>query len=68
MEKFIQTLDPFYKGVVMILAGSMLLLHTLGFLEKGLGVVLAGFSLYLIIQGMRISGLYTKLQSMLSKP
>lgn len=68
MEKFIQALDPFYKGVAMILAGSMLLLHTLGFLEKGLGFVLAGFSLYLIIQGMRISGLYTKLQNMLSKP
>lgn len=68
MEKFMQALDPFYKGLVMILAGSMLLLHTLGFLEKGLGIVLTGFSLYLIIQGMRISGLYTKLQSMLSKP
>lgn len=68
MVNRIQNLDPFYKGILMILTGSILLLHTIGFLERGLGLLIAGTSMYLIVQGMRLSGLYTKLQELLSKP
>lgn len=58
-------LSPFYRGLLMITIGSILLLHTLGILERGFGIIIILASLYLILQGMIISGLYDKFQKLI---
>ena len=63
----LKRLDPFYQGLLMIICGSALLMHSLGILEPGFTVVIMLFSIYLILQGMIITGLYDKISRMLKK-
>lgn len=58
-------LSPFYRGLLMICIGAILLLHTLGILERGFGIIIILTSLYLILQGLIISGLYEKFQKLI---
>lgn len=63
--KKITELPPFLHGVLMMAVGSILLLYTLGILEKGLGIIIILGSLYLIFQGMVASGVYETIQKLI---
>jgi hypothetical protein len=39
------------KGVLFIIAGLILLLHTLGIIQRGLDILIIGLSIYMIIYG-----------------
>ena len=64
--KKIAELPPFLHGVLMMAVGSILLLYTLGILEKGLGIIIILGSLYLIFQGMVASGAYEKIKKLIN--
>jgi hypothetical protein len=50
-----------FRGTVLIVGGSILLLHTLGILEKWLNWILVLTALSMIIYGFMLSGLWSKL-------
>ena len=54
------------QGIVMIIAGSVLLLHALGILEKGLGFLIVIAGVLLVYYGIKFAG-YEKYLSALFK-
>ncbi len=60
-------LDNTKRGIIMMIAGMVLLLHALGFLKIGLDVVIIIVALYMIISGFVQSQSYHKLQQLLEK-
>jgi hypothetical protein len=44
-------LPDLYQGIIIMVAGVILLLHTLGFMERGLHYLLIAGALYMIILG-----------------
>ncbi len=44
-------LSEFQKGIALIIAGSVLLFHTLGIIERGLDVIIVAGSLFMIGSG-----------------
>ncbi len=52
MERiFNYLLSEAQKGVALIIAGIILLLHTLGIIERGLDIIIIIGSLYMIVLG-----------------
>ncbi len=45
-------LSDTHKGTLLIITGTILLLHTLRIIEYGLDVVIIGISIYMIIIGL----------------
>lgn len=64
----LESMDPFFKGLVMILCGAILLLHTLGILERGFSLLIVAISLYLIVQGLMLTGLYQRFENIMKRP
>jgi hypothetical protein len=60
-------LDNTKRGIIMMLGGTILLLHALGFLKIGLDVVIIIVALYMILYGFIQSQSYHKLQQILEK-
>ncbi len=50
-----------YQGILYFGAGSVMLLYALGFIEKGITLIIVLFALYLIGVGCVKSGLYQKM-------
>lgn len=51
-------LPEVFQGIVIMVAGFVLLLHTLGFMEKGLQYVIAGGAIYMVALGfIKMGGL-----------
>jgi hypothetical protein len=44
-------LPDLYQGIIIMVAGIILLLHTLGFMERGLNYLLIAGAVYMIILG-----------------
>lgn len=56
MEQIEHSTKKLFYGLFYIIGGSLLLLHTLGFLQKGVSTLLILLSLVIIIYGLLISG------------
>lgn len=51
-------LPEVYQGILAMLAGIILLLHTLGFIERGLNYLIIAGSIYMIMLGfVKINGI-----------
>ncbi|HXW86271.1 MAG TPA: hypothetical protein VEK38_02915 [Candidatus Bathyarchaeia archaeon] len=59
--------DSKKRGIIMIIAGTVLLLHALGFLKIGLDIVIIIVALYMIVYGVMQSGLHQTVQQYLEK-
>lgn len=55
------------KGYLYLVGGFLLLLHTLGFLQRGFSMVLALVAIGVMAYGLKISGLYDFIGSLLQK-
>lgn len=55
------------RGIILIIMGVVLLLYTLGFMQKGLNTLLIIGSICLIIYGAVSSGIYQMLRDMFKK-
>ncbi|MGA9530447.1 MAG: hypothetical protein WBQ73_00985 [Candidatus Babeliales bacterium] len=55
------------KGILHIIIGSILLLHTLGFNKLGLNSFLMIAAVIMMLYGFFLSGLYTYLLTMINK-
>lgn len=67
LENLTKKITPKHLGVVLMVAGSILLLHTLNILEKWLDSVVIIFSLTMIIYGAYLANLWGFLKSALQK-
>lgn len=67
MFKAFNNLPDLYQGVVYLFAGLTVLLYALGFIEKGITLVVIIFACYLIAVGAVKSGLYQKMVRMAHK-
>lgn len=56
-----------HKGIIMMIAGIVLLLHTLGILQQWLSFFLIAGSLYMIGYGFYKSGYTSQLLALLNK-
>lgn len=63
----LNNLPPMYQGVLYISAGLMVLMYALGFIEKGITLIIILFACYLIGIGAVRSGLYGKIVTLLHK-
>ncbi len=63
----IQYLTKDQKGILLIITGSVLLLHTMGFLAKGLDIIIIIGALGLIIYGFILADYYQKIQAFIKK-
>jgi hypothetical protein len=51
-------LPEIYQGIIIMIAGIILLLHTLGIIERGLDYLIMGGAIYMIILGfVKIDGI-----------
>jgi hypothetical protein len=55
------------RGLLIMAGGVILLLHTMGLLQKGSSFILIILSVLAIVYGLYISGLYDKLMSLTHK-
>ena len=53
------------KGILFIISGSVLLLHTIGFLAKGLDIIIIIGSVALIVYGFVLGDYYEKIKVLL---
>ncbi|TET05913.1 hypothetical protein E3J79_03925 [Candidatus Dependentiae bacterium] len=51
MNDFFEKMSDANKGILLIIVGSILLIHTLGFIERGLNVIIILGSLLMIFYG-----------------
>lgn len=59
--------NDFLRGILWMVAGVALLLHTLGFMQKSITTILVIISLYLIISGAYRAGLVDMVRKYLAK-
>lgn len=55
------------RGLILIIIGAILLLHTLGLIEQGLNMLLIIASLSMIVYGTVTSGIYTMIKQLLKR-
>lgn len=67
MRELFKNLSDATKGYILMAAGLILLLHTMGVLEKWLGYILVLGALFMMIYGFVVSGLYDKCLKLLKK-
>ena len=51
MNDFLEKMSDTNKGILLIVAGSILLINTLGFIERGLNIIIILGSLFMIFYG-----------------
>jgi len=56
------------RGIGLIVAGSILLFHTLGILQKWLNWFLVFFALVLIVYGLMETGVWRQVIALIKKP
>jgi len=56
-----------FRGTVLIIGGTILLLHTLGILERWLNIILITTALAMIIYGVILAGLWEKAVNQIKK-
>ena len=61
MFEALNNLPELYQGIVYIFAGLTIVLYALGFVQKGITVIIVLFALYLILVGCVKTGLYKKI-------
>lgn len=61
MDSFLDSIPSQLKGLLIIIAGTLLLLHTLGIVERGINTILIAASVAMIIYGFFMTGYYRKL-------
>lgn len=66
-ENLTNKITPKHLGVVLIIAGSILLLHTLNILEKWLDNVIIIFSLTMVIYGAYLADVWGWIKSKIQK-
>lgn len=67
MKNMLTNLSNTTKGILLILTGSILLLNTLGIMEKSLDTVIIIASLAMIGAGIFTSGAHQKLYALITK-
>ena len=60
MKAFFDSISHQIKGVLVMIAGLLLLLHTLGIIERGISAVLIAVSIGLMFYGFVFAGFYKK--------
>lgn len=67
MFKAFKNLPEVYQGIIYLFAGLTVLLYALGFIEKGITLVVIVCACYLMCIGAIKSGLYDKIVRMVYK-
>lgn len=67
MDQTNHSAQSMFRGTLYIIGGVLLLLHILGWLQKGIDTIMIFVALGLIVYGIFISGLYHKAASLLQK-
>ncbi len=64
---FLSFLPVVYQGAIIMAAGIVLLLHTLGLFEKGLQYLIIAGAIYMIIHGFIKMDGFAKLQNLFTR-
>jgi hypothetical protein len=65
MLKSFNQLPDAYQGVIYIITGTIVLLYALGIIQKGISILVIGFSLYMILVGCTKLGITQKASDLL---
>jgi uncharacterized membrane protein len=60
-------MSPMVRGIILMSLGLILLLNTLGIVEKAFTAILIVVSIYLMVYGFYISNLYPMIREMFKK-
>lgn len=55
------------KGMALVVVGIMLLLYTSGFLKEGLGTIIIATSIGMILYGLMLCDVHTKIKQLLKR-
>jgi hypothetical protein len=61
MNRFFDAIPHQIKGIVIMVIGILLLLNSLGIIEKGLNALVIAAAILLILYGFVVSGFYQKM-------
>lgn len=61
----LQYLTNTQKGILFIIGGSIILLHTMGFLAKGLDIIIIVSAIGMIIYGFILADYYDKVKKLI---
>ena len=67
MENLNNSAHSIFRGSFYIIAGILLLFHTLGWLQQGVNTIMIFAALWLITYGFFISGLFHQLARVLQR-
>ena len=67
MVDFFNKLSEQHKGIVLMVMGAILLVHTLGIVELYLNIIIIGAALYMFVCGFIKSGAYNQLLLLLKR-
>ncbi len=67
MNRIWKELPEAYKGMILMVTGIVLLLHTLGIIQKGLNLIIITFSIIMIVMGLMRTEWHTQLMMLIKK-
>ncbi len=67
MKQFLTSLSDTVKGSLLIIGGGILLLNTMGILEKSLDMIIIGGAIAMIVGGVFLADLPAKINKLMNK-